>query len=123
MLKKKNYTYFTTAVLLLSGLWFNMAVGDDEDVVYSKVLWNCTDSGGEKHCAVSFELANKASVPQVREVTVRGLRLSPGKNDADGQTCGQIIFSILLEPREIIEIREQMPVVSMPDKITVSIRE
>lgn len=123
MLNKKTSIYFVAAILLLSGLWFDRAVGDDEDVVHSNLLWDCPDRGDERYCNVSLELVNRTSAPQVRKVTIRGIRVFSGKDDADGQICGQIIFSILLEPREIVVIGERMPVSAIPDSITVSIRE
>jgi hypothetical protein len=121
MVNLKKCGCFAAAVLLLSGLWLDKAVGDEDGVVHSNLQWHCPDRGDEKYCAVSFELVNQTSAPQVRKVTIRGIHMLPGKKDADGKTCGQINFSILLEPQEVIEIREMMPVESMPDEINVLI--
>ncbi|MBL0712577.1 MAG: hypothetical protein JJV98_02645, partial [Desulfosarcina sp.] len=121
MLNKKKNIYFAAALILVAGLSLALSDGRDEEVVYSSLLWHCPYLDDESQCEVSFDLVNKTSAQQVRKVNVRGIRVSPGKNDESARICGQISFSILLEPREVMEIRELMPVVSMPDKIKVLI--
>jgi len=121
-MQNKNIV-FAAAIIIVSGLLLEIAVGRDEAVIFSNLQWICPYRDDEQHCAVSFELVNQTAVQQVREVNMRGIRISPGKKDANARICGQINFSILLEPHEVIAIRELMFVVAMPDEITVSIRE
>jgi len=123
MFKKKKNIVFAATLILVSGLLLEIAVGSNEAVIFSNLQWTCPYRDDEQHCAVSFELVNQTAAQQVREVNILGIRISPGKKDANARICGQMNFSILLGPHEVIEIRELMPVVSMPDEITVSLRD
>ena len=123
MFNKKKNIVFAVTIMLVSGLLLEIAVGRDEAVIFSNLQWTCPYRDDEQHCAVSFELVNQTAAQQIRKINIRGIRISPGKKDASAWICGQIRFSILLEPHEVIAIRELMSVVSMPDKITVSLRD
>jgi hypothetical protein len=123
MLTKKKHIYLAATLIFVSGLFFDISIGRDEAMTFKKLLWDCPYLGDENYCEVSFQIVNNTPAQQVRKITIHGIRLSPGGKDENAQICGQIDFSILLEPRETIAIRELMPVSPMPDKITVSIRE
>lgn len=119
----KKTIYLVAAVILLSGLVFGMSFGRDARVIFSNLQWDCHSLADERYCDVSFKLVNKTSAPQVRKINVRGIRAFSDKKDDNVQTCGQLFFSILLEPHEVMTIREMMPVVAMPDKIKILIWE
>lgn len=123
MLLKNKPIYLAATLILVSGLLLDISIGRDEAVTFKKLRWNCPYLGDENYCEVSFELVNNASAQQVRKITIHGIGVSPGDKNETAQICGQINFSILLEPQEVIAIRELMPVVAMPEKITILIRE
>ena len=122
-MRDKKTIYLVAAVILLSGLVFGMSVGRDAEVIFSNLQWDCHSLADERYCDVSFNLLNKTSAPQVRKINVRGIRAFSDKKDENVQTCGELIFSILLEPHEGMAIHEIMPVVAMPDKIKILIWE
>lgn len=123
MLKMKSNVFLAAITILLSGLPLDSAVGREDAVIFRNLQWNCTDLDNERNCEVSFALVNKTSKQQVRKVNVRGIRVLPGTKNPSARTCGQISFSILLKPQEVMEILEIMPVSAIPEKITLSIRE
>ena len=123
MLKMKSNIFLAAIIILSSGFLLDNAVGREDAVIFRNLQWNCTDLDDERNCDVSFALINKTSKQQVRKVDIRGIRGLPGTKDSSPRTCGRISFSILLKPREVIEILEIMPVSAIPEKITVSIWE
>jgi hypothetical protein len=123
MLLKKNHIYLAATLIFVFGLFFDISIGRDAAITFKKLQWHCPYLADENYCEVSFEIVNNTPAQQVRKVTIRGIRVPQGEKDENVQVCGQINFSILLKPHEVIAIRELMPVVPMPDNITVLIQE
>jgi hypothetical protein len=123
MLPKKPHVYLTATLILLSGLFFDISIGRDAAITFKNLQWQCPYIGDKNYCEVSFQIVNHTPAQQVRKVTIRGIRVSPGEKGENARGCGRINFSILLKPKETIAIRELMPVESTPDNITVLIQE
>jgi hypothetical protein len=116
--------YLFAVTLVTSGLLLGAyAGGGGEDVVYDRLWWDCGYAGGQRQCEVAFVLANQSSKQQVRKVNIRAVRMPADNSPAEALICGQIHFSVLLEPLEILEIREKIWVSAKPNKITVAVAE
>jgi hypothetical protein len=116
--------YLPVVILAMTGLLLGAYAGGGGDgVVYDRLRWDCGYAGGQRQCEVAFVLANQTPKQQVRKVNIRAVRKPADSSPAEAQVCGQMHFSILLEPLEILEIREKIWVSAKPDKITVSVVE
>lgn len=125
MLKFKFDNYLVAVFIVVSGLALGSYAGGGGggDVVYKRLQWDCRYAGEHRHCEIAFALANKTPVEQMRRVNIRAVRMSAGKTSSEALICGQMQFSVLLKPGEVLDIREKIWVTAMPDKIRVSIME
>lgn len=122
-MRGKKTISIVVALIISSGFVFDIFAGGDADVIFSNLQWDCPYSDDERQCDVSFELVNITAAPQVRKINIRGISAISGNNDESVQICGQLFFSILLEPHEVVVIREMLSVTTMPDNIKVLIWE
>ena len=107
-------------LIFLSGLTTSFADGGGAVIRVDHLRWHCAGNGEGGYCNISFELVNTAPTRQIRKVHILGIRRLDDQADENKLPCGQMNFSILLEPGEVVTFQEIMPVVSMPTNITVA---
>lgn len=119
-MKKKN-TYSSIIIIILIILISAYYFSRDEEIVYSEPQWNCSYLNNKWNCTVSFEVINKTHTQQVRKVSIRGVKVPKDGKFSSLKIYGEKIFDIDMNPKERLEVIENLLVDRKPNKINVNI--
>jgi hypothetical protein len=108
-------------LFFLSGLSNAFAAGDEASIRVEHLRWNCAGYDGGRYCTIAFKLVNTTTARQIRKVHILGISSFDDQPAENKLPCGQMHFSILLAPGEVVTFQEIMPVASRPVRITVAI--
>lgn len=94
---------------------------NDEEVSYTKPQWNCTAAQNSWKCAVSFEVTNETHTELMRNVSIRAVKLPADGKYSSLKIYGEIVFEVLLAPKETYKIDEILSASRKPNEIKVNV--